>query len=124
MRVPVLSLRGILIASVQGVLTDTDLMDLQTELAQQVGARRAHGVLLDLTPLDVLDSYATRTLRDMAQTARLRGAEMVIVGIQPEVALTMVQLGLRLEGVTTALDLEQGYHHLEQVTRGVAGHAR
>ncbi len=65
-------------------------------------------MLIDLTALDVLDSFATRTLRGIAMTAKLRGAHTVIVGIQPEVAFAMVQLGLTLEGVSTALDLEEG----------------
>ena len=64
--------------------------------------------MIDVTALDVLDSFATRTLRGIAYTARLRGAETVIVGIQPEVAFAMVQLGLTMEGVSTALDLEEG----------------
>ena len=68
---------------------------------------RSRGVIVDVTALDVMDSFASRTLRDIAHMIRLRGAETVIVGIQPEVAFAMVQLGLTLEGVTTALDLEE-----------------
>jgi rsbT antagonist protein RsbS len=64
--------------------------------------------------MDVMDSYASRTLREIAQMIRLRGAETVIVGIQPEVAFAMVQLGLTLEGVATALDLEEGLAYLNQ----------
>jgi rsbT antagonist protein RsbS len=63
---------------------------------------------VDVTVLDVMDSFATRTVRDLAQMVRLRGAKTVIVGIQPEVAFAMVQLGLELGNVTTALDLEEG----------------
>ena len=66
------------------------------------------GVVIDVSALDVMDSFATRTLRGIAQTTQLRGAETVIVGIQPEVAFSMVQLGLTLDGITTALGLEQG----------------
>ena len=72
-------------------------------------------VVIDVTALDVLDSFATRTLRGIAYTARLRGAETVIVGIQPDVAFAMVQLGLGLDGVATALDLEDGLAHLDDV---------
>jgi rsbT antagonist protein RsbS len=77
-------------------------------LVERVGKFRSHAVIVDVTALDVMDSFASRTLRDLAYMIRLRGAETVIVGIQPEVAFAMVQLGLNLEGVATALDLEEG----------------
>jgi rsbT antagonist protein RsbS len=88
-----------------------------------VGRYRSRGVVIDVTALDVLDSFATRTLRDIAYTARLRGATAVVVGIQPEVAFAMVQLGLSLDGVLTALDLEEGLERLKDVEkdRGRAG---
>ena len=92
----------------QSALTDADLLQLRDDLAEQVGRFRTHGVVLDVTVLDVIDSFASRTLRTIAQTIKLRGAETVIVGIQPEVAFAMVQLGLSLTGTTTALDLEDG----------------
>lgn len=114
MRVPILKLGDYLIASVQGALTDADLLGLSNELADKVGRYRAHGVVVDVTILDVMDSFATRTLRDIAHMTRLRGAETVIAGIQPDVAFAMVQLGLRLEGVKTSLDLEEGLAYLEK----------
>jgi rsbT antagonist protein RsbS len=106
--VPILKQGDTLIASVVAALTDEDLIQLRDELAQRIGKVRAKNVVIDVTALDVLDSFATRTLRGIAYTARLRGAETVIVGIQPEVAFAMVQLGLTMEGVATALDLEEG----------------
>ncbi len=108
MPVPILRQGDYLIASVQTALSDKELLGLQRDLSQRVGATRARGVIIDVTALDVLDSFATRTLRGIALTARLRGAETVIVGIQPDVAFAMVQLGLSMEGVSTALDLEEG----------------
>jgi rsbT antagonist protein RsbS len=108
MAVPILKQGDTLIASVVSALTDEDLITLRDELAQRIGKVRARNVVIDVTALDVLDSFATRTLRGIALTARLRGAETVIVGIQPDVAFAMVQLGLAMEGVSTALDLEQG----------------
>jgi rsbT antagonist protein RsbS len=108
MPVPILKQGDTLIASVVAALTDEDLVQLRDDLAQRIGTVRARGVVIDVTALDVLDSFASRTLRGIAYTAKLRGAETVIVGIQPEVAFAMVQLGLTLEGVSTALDLEQG----------------
>jgi rsbT antagonist protein RsbS len=106
--VPVLKQGEVLIASIQAALSDGDLHQLRDDLADRVGSFRSRGVVIDVTALDVLDSFATRTIRSIAQTARLRGAETVVVGIQPEVAFAMVQLGLTLEGVPTALDLEEG----------------
>lgn len=117
MHVPILKQGSYLIASIQDALTDTDLLQLQEELVKRVGAVRTRGVIIDVTALDVMDSFASRTLRDLAHVIRLRGAETVIVGIQPEVAFTMVQLGLSLEGVTTALDLEEGLALLAQRTK-------
>jgi rsbT antagonist protein RsbS len=120
MRVPILKQGNYLIASIQDALTDTDLLQLREELVERVGVVRTRGVIIDVTALDVLDSFASRTLRDLAHVIRLRGAETVIVGIQPEVAFTMVQMGLLLEGVTTALDLEEGLALLDQRTKGDA----
>ena len=117
MAVPILKQGPFLIASIQSALTDTDLVQLRDALVGQVGSYRSRGVIVDVTALDVLDSFASRTLRDLAHMVRLRGAETVIVGIQPEVAFTMVRLGLTLEGVATALDLEEGLFYLDQKLR-------
>ena len=108
MRVPILRQGLCLIASVQDDLSDAELRDLQQRLAHQVGEHGVRGVVVDVTVLDVIDSFATRTLSTIAYTVKLRGANVVIVGIQPEVAFAMVQLGLTLDGVRTALDLDDG----------------
>jgi rsbT antagonist protein RsbS len=112
MPVPVLKQGDVLIASIQSALTDRDLLQLKDELAEKVGHFRSSGVIIDVTALDVMDSFATRTLRGLAAATKLRGAETVIVGIQPDVAITLVELGLTLEGVETALDLEEGLETL------------
>ncbi len=114
MEVPILKQQDILIATIQAALTDADLVHLRDALVERVGKFRSHGVIVDVTALDVMDSFASRTLRDLAHMIRLRGAETVIVGIQPEVAFAMVQLGLKLEGVPTALDLEEGLAFLKK----------
>lgn len=121
MPVPILKQGDCLIASIQSALTDEDLLQLRETLAAKVGQLRARGVIVDVTVLDVMDSFAARTLRDLAHTCRLRGAETVIVGIQPEVAIAMVQLGLTLDGTTTALDLDEGLDYLARRRRG-GGH--
>ncbi len=117
MEVPILKQGLYLIASIQAALSDVDLLHLRDALAEKVGKFRARGVIVDVTVLDVMDSFASRTLRDLAHMTRLRGAETVIVGIQPEVAFAMVQLGLTLEGVDTALDLEEGLLFLDKKTK-------
>lgn len=108
MAVPILKQGDILIASIQAALSDADLAGLRDDLAERVGRLRSRGVIIDVTELDVLDSFATRTLRSIAYTTKLRGASTIVVGIQPDVAFAMVQLGLSLDGIATALDLEEG----------------
>jgi rsbT antagonist protein RsbS len=112
--VPILKQGDILIATVQAALTDTDLVQLRRALVEKVVKARARGIIIDLTAMDVMDSFATRTIREMAHMIRLRGGETVIVGIQPDVAFAMVQLGLLMVGVATALDLEEGLAYLHR----------
>lgn len=123
MPVPILKQGDILIASIQTALTDQDLIQLRDELADRIGRFRARGVIVDVTALDVLDSFGTRTIRGIAHTARLRGARTVVVGIQPDVAFAMVQLGLTLEGIATRLDLEEGLELLSPDTHEGGRHA-
>src|SRR5437870_12959221 len=119
MAVPILKLGDYLIASIQTAVTDADLIRLQDDLATQVGELRSRGVVVDVTAADVMDSFTIRTLLDIAQVGKLRGADTVIVGLKPEVAFAMVQLGLRLDGVATGLDLEEGLAILNQRSRGM-----
>ena len=119
MEVPILKQGPYLIASIQSAVADKDLVQLRDALVEKVGKFRSRGVIVDVTVLDVMDSFATRILRDLAHMIRLRGAETVIVGIQPEVAFAMVQLGLSLEGVGTALDLEEGLLFLDQTSKAL-----
>ena len=114
MAVPILKQGEYLIAMIQAALSDAELVELRQKLVERTGQFRSRGVIVDVTALDVMDSFAARTLRDLAHMARLRGAETVIVGIQPEVAFAMAQLGLTLEGVATALDLEEGLDFLNR----------
>jgi rsbT antagonist protein RsbS len=107
-QVPILKQGDNLIVTVQAALGDADLLQLRDHVVAQVGRFRSRGVIIDVTALDVMDSFATRTLRDISYMIRLRGADTVIVGIQPEVAFALVRLGMNLAGVATALDLEEG----------------
>ncbi len=117
MKVPILKQGNYLIASIQGALTDTDLTSLQENLVCSVRRHRSSGVVIDVTVLDVMDSFAARTLRSISIMTRLMGANLVIVGIQPDVAFTMVQLGLKLEGTMTSLDLEDGLAKLKEADK-------
>ncbi|OBH58925.1 STAS domain-containing protein [Mycobacterium sp. E2479] len=108
MPVPILKQGAILIASVQSALTDSDAERLRYDLMERVSRFRAQGIIVDVTAIDVMDSFAARSLRTIAHMTRLRGAETVIVGLQPEVAFAMVQLGLAFDDMNTALDLEEG----------------
>jgi rsbT antagonist protein RsbS len=117
MAVPILKQGPYLIAQIQAAMTDTDVLDLRDDLMELVGRYRSRGIIVDVTALDVMDSFASRSLRNIAHMTRLRGAETVIVGIQPEVAFAMVQLGLTLESVHTALDLEEGLELLDRMER-------
>ena len=119
MEVPILKQGHVLIATFQAALSDADLNHLRSALVHQVVRFRSQAVIVDVTAMDVLDSFASRTLREIADMIRLRGAETVIVGIQPEVAFSMVQLGLTLEGVATALDLEEGLAYLTQKFKNI-----
>ena len=107
MGVPILKQGDYLIATIQSALTDSGVMELRDDLAEQVGRFRARGIIIDVAALDVIDSFAARFLRTIALTARLRGAETVIVGIQPDVAVAMVQFQLDLAPLETALDLDE-----------------
>jgi rsbT antagonist protein RsbS len=117
MAVPILKQGDYLIASIQAALSDTDVLALQDELLEKAGRLRSRGIIVDITALDVMDSFASRSLRAIAHMANLRGAQTVMVGMQPEVAFAMVQLGLNLEGVRTALDLEEGLALLDRLTK-------
>jgi rsbT antagonist protein RsbS len=108
MPVPILKQGAILIATVQAALTDSDTERLRQDLMEQVSRFRAQGIIVDVTAIDVMDSYAARSLQTVAHMTRLRGADTVIVGLQPEVAFAMVQLGLAFQDMHTALDLEEG----------------
>lgn len=113
MPIPILKQGSILIVSIQTIVSDKDLINLKNDLSDQVGIHRTKGVVIDVTTLDVLDSFSTRTLRSISETLKLRGAQTIIVGIQPDVAFAMIQLGLKLDNIKTALNLEDGLKLLQ-----------
>jgi len=114
-RVSILSQGPYLMVSIHTALDDGEMLKLQRDLIDMVGRKRSRGVIVDVSTLDVLDSFATRTLTQIADVARLRGAETVVVGIAPEVAIAMVQLSLQMDFTHTALDLEEGLELLDRL---------
>jgi rsbT antagonist protein RsbS len=120
--VSILSQAAYLIVSIHTALDDSQLTRLQDELLEQVERGRKRGIIIDVAALDVVDSFATHTLSQFARAARLKGAQTVVVGIAPEVAMAMVHLSLRMENVHTALDLEEGLATLGALTGGRGPH--
>ena len=108
----ILSQGSQLIVSIHTALDDEQLTRLQMDLMDQVGRQRSRGIIIDVGAVDVLDSFAARTLGDLARMAKLRGADTVVVGIAPEVAMAMVLMGIHMPLVHTALDLEEGLRWL------------
>jgi rsbT antagonist protein RsbS len=105
-----------LVVSIHTALDDTQMVRFRHDLVEAIGQYRARGLLIDVAALDVLDSFGSLTLRDIAEMARLRGAKTVIVGIQPDVAFAMVRLGMSTGAIPSALDLEEGLALLDAAT--------
>jgi rsbT antagonist protein RsbS len=124
MSVAILQQGDYLIASIQSDLNDKQVLELREELADLVGKRRVRGIVIDVAALDVIDSFVARSLRSIVQTAKLRGAETVIVGIQPDVAIAMVQFRLNLGQLRVTLDLDEALALLDRLTRRDAGDGR
>ncbi len=111
-RIPILKLGAVLIASLQADMTDEDAQVFQGQLVQRVVAVEAGGVLLDISAMEVVDSFMARVINDTAAACRMLGAEVVVSGVQPAVAITLVEMGRGLIGVGTTFNLEQGLARL------------
>ncbi|WP_322820761.1 STAS domain-containing protein [Chloroflexus sp.] len=116
LRIPILKIGDILIASIQVALHDTSAVQFKDDLLQKIHDTRARGVIIDLTALDVVDSFIGRLIADIAAMAGLMGARVVLTGLQPAVAITLVELGLELPRVLTALNLEKGLAMMQRMT--------
>ncbi len=116
-RIPILKIGDVLLASIQVDLQDRDVLALQEDLAEKISATGAHGVVLDISAVDIVDSFIGRMFATIAATSRLFDAHTVVVGMRPAVAITLVELGLTLGEVRTALDLEKGL----AILAGLAG---
>lgn len=111
-RVPILKLGDILLVSIQVDMQDRVAIQLQTDLGQRIVDTGARGVIIDITGLDIVDSFVGRTLSTIAGISRVLDAETIVVGMRPAVAITLVELGLTLSGIRTALDVERGLRML------------
>jgi len=118
-RIPILKLRDLLLVSIQVDMHDRLAMQLQDELTAKISETGARGVLIDISSLDIVDSFIGRMIANIAAMARVLDAETVVVGMQPAVAITLVELGLNLPGVRTALNVDKGMALLESATRAV-----
>ena len=119
-RIPILRLNGCLLVTIQVDLHDELVLALQDDLSRLLMKTRAHGVLIDTSALEVVDSFIGRALAQIASVARLMDAVTVLVGMRPAVAITMVELGMSLDGVRTALNVDKGMQLLDDATGAVA----
>ena len=118
-RIPILKMGDSLLVSIQVDMHDRLAMTLQDDLTERIVRDRAHGVLIDISSLEVVDSFIGRMLANIAAMARVLDAETVVVGMRPAVAITLVELGLSLHGVRTALNVEKGMQLITgDATRG------
>ncbi|TFD95311.1 MULTISPECIES: STAS domain-containing protein [Jeotgalibacillus] len=114
MRIPILKLKDCLLVSIQWELDDQTALEFQEDLLKKIHETNARGVVIDITSIDFIDSFIAKVLGDVINMSRLMGAKVVITGIQPAVAITLIELGIRLDDVMTALDLEKGLEKLQQ----------
>ena len=120
MRIPILRIGRILLASIQVEMSDADALRFQNDVVQKIAEIEALGIAIDITSLEVVDSYMARVINDTSTMARLLGAEVVVCGIQPFVAMTLVEMGRGLIGADCVFDLEQALLRLKSriATRG------
>ena len=120
-RIPILKMGEFLLVSIQVEMHDQLALTLQDDLTTMITRTNARGVLIDISALDIVDSFIGRTLGDIAAMARILDAETVVVGMQPAVAITLVELGVSLSGVRTALNVEKGMERLRDALGLAAG---
>lgn len=123
-RIPILKVEDVLIASIQVALHDASAVQFKDDLLEKIHDTKARGVIIDLTAIDVVDSFIGRMIADIAAMAGLMGARVVLTGLQPAVAITLVELGLELAGVLTALNLEKGLDVMRHQTDGADEESR
>jgi len=114
LRIPILKLNDCLLVSIQWELDDQTALQFQEDLLKKIHETNARGVVIDLTSIDFIDSFIAKVLGDVVNMSKLMGAQVVVTGIQPAVAITLIELGIQLQDVHTALDLEKGLEKLRR----------
>ncbi|MBM7663132.1 rsbT antagonist protein RsbS [Bacillus mesophilus] len=114
MRIPILKLRQYLLVTIQWELDDQTAIQFQEDLLRKIHETGAKGIVIDLTSVDIIDSFIAKVIGDVVSMSSLMGAKVVLTGIQPAVAITLVDLGIHLNDVPTAIDLEKGLDKLQQ----------
>ena len=122
-RIPIIKFRDFLLVSIQVEVHDRLVLALQNDLAEAISKTGVHGVLIDISAVEIVDSFVGRMIANVAAVGQLLGAETVVVGIQPAIAITLVELGLTLDGVHTALDTESGMEMLSRLTKNNHDHS-
>jgi rsbT antagonist protein RsbS len=122
--IPILRIRGVLLATVQVELRDAVAEAFQVDVLSAIESERAGGLVIDITGIDVVDTYVARVLMETGRLARLMGTETVLVGMRPEIAATLVRMGYPMQGVRTALDLDEGLRFLRELRRAARGKPR
>ncbi len=117
-RIPIINLYGNLVVPIQGAIGDDAMAELSEAVTRCVEKQGARGLVIDVSGVDVMDSYMTRNLRDLALTARLMGVHTVVSGLQPAIAIALVQMGLEISGIQTTLSLERAIEYLASVEEG------
>ncbi|KMT21998.1 STAS domain-containing protein [Clostridium cylindrosporum] len=119
-KIPILKINDILIVSIQEELTDKVALKFQMDILNKIYSSKAKGVLMDISLLDIVDSFLGKVISETAKMIRLLGAELVLVGMKPEVAITIVELGLEINGVHTSLNIEDGIENLNNIIKSKA----
>ncbi len=117
MKIAILNLRGILLTSLQVDMSDEDAMAFQADMMRVLNDTEAKGLVIDITAMDVVDSFMARMINDTAIQAGMLGAQVILCGMQPDVALTLIEMGRELTGVETALNLDQAFERLEKAIK-------
>ncbi len=120
-RIPILQIENFLVASIQTALHDRSAVQFRDDLLQRIHETKAKGLIIDLTAVDIVDSFIGRLIGDVAEMAALMGTRVVVSGLQPAVAITLTELGLELPGIITALNLEKGISILRRLTQEEEG---
>jgi rsbT antagonist protein RsbS len=125
-RIPIINLYSNLIVPIQGAIGDAAMSQLTEDVTRRVAGDGARGLVIDVSGVALMDSFITRNIRDLALTARLMGVNTVVSGLQPAVAITLVEMGLEIRGLETTLDLERALEHLarlqEEEEEALGGH--